>query len=85
MLALVGIGLVAHGLNMFHYPSFTLRDDEGIYAAQAWAVLRLGQLSPYTYFYDHAPGGWLLLAAWMAWGILSARRYSSRRAREMAA
>jgi NADH-quinone oxidoreductase subunit H len=32
--------------------------------------------------------GWplaLLLAAWMVWGILSARRYSTRRAREMAA
>jgi hypothetical protein len=64
--ALMGIGLVAHGLNMFSYPAFTYKDDEGIYAAQAWAVLREGRLSPYTYFYDHAPGGWLLLAAWMA-------------------
>ena len=40
-------------------------DDEGIYAAQAWAVLRLGRLAPYTYFYDHAPAGWILIAAWM--------------------
>ncbi|HEV2123305.1 MAG TPA: glycosyl hydrolase family 8, partial [Chloroflexota bacterium] len=40
-------------------------DDEGIYVAQAWAVLREGRLSPYTYVYDHAPGGWILLAAWM--------------------
>jgi endo-1,4-beta-D-glucanase Y len=51
---------------MFQYPSFTGSDDEGIYAAQAWAVLRQGQLSPYTYVYDHAPGGWLLVAGWMA-------------------
>lgn len=60
------IGLLAHGLNMFNYPAFTFNGDEGIYTQQALAVLRLGQLSPYTYFYDHAPGGWILLAAWMA-------------------
>src|SRR6266852_4064473 len=66
LLALAAVGLVSHGLNMFQYPSFTGIDDEGIYAAQAWAVLREGQLSPYTYVYDHVPGGWILLAAWMA-------------------
>ena len=31
---------------------------------RAWSVLREGQLNPYTYIYDHAPGGWLLIAAW---------------------
>jgi endo-1,4-beta-D-glucanase Y len=61
---LIVVALVAQSLNMFNYPSFTLKDDEGIYAAQAWAVLREGSLAPYTYFYDHAPGGWLLLAGW---------------------
>src|ERR1700720_515465 len=66
LLALAGVGLVSHGLNMFQYPSFTGIDDEGIYAAQAWAVLRQGQLSPYTYVYDHVPGGWMVVAAWMA-------------------
>ncbi|HEU5098796.1 MAG TPA: glycosyltransferase family 39 protein [Roseiflexaceae bacterium] len=60
------IGLLAHGLNMFNYPAFTFNGDEGIYTQQALAVLRLGKLSPYTYFYDHAPAGWILLAAWMA-------------------
>jgi endo-1,4-beta-D-glucanase Y len=65
VVALVGLGLLAHGLNMAGYPAFTLKDDEGIYVSQAWAVLREGRLSPYTYFYDHAPAGWLLLAAWM--------------------
>lgn len=62
--ALVLVGLVAHGLNMFNYPGFTLTDDEGIYAGQAWSVLREGQLSPYTYIYDHAPAGWIAIAGW---------------------
>jgi endo-1,4-beta-D-glucanase Y/4-amino-4-deoxy-L-arabinose transferase-like glycosyltransferase len=65
VLALVAVALLAHGLNMFHYPAFSYKDDEGIYIAQAWALLREGQLAPYTYFYDHAPGGWILLAFWM--------------------
>jgi 4-amino-4-deoxy-L-arabinose transferase-like glycosyltransferase len=60
------IGMVAHGFNMFNFPSFTFNGDEGIYTEQALAVLHMGQLSPYTYFYDHAPGGWIFLAAWMA-------------------
>src|SRR6266498_4622457 len=64
--ALVLIGLIAHGFNMFNYPAFTFNGDEGIYTGQALAVLRLGQLAPYTYFYDHAPAGWIMLAAWMA-------------------
>jgi endo-1,4-beta-D-glucanase Y/4-amino-4-deoxy-L-arabinose transferase-like glycosyltransferase len=65
MLGLVCVGLVMHGLNMFNYPALNRFDDEGIYMSQAWSVLRLGQLAPYTYFYDHAPGGWLLLAGWL--------------------
>jgi endo-1,4-beta-D-glucanase Y len=66
LLALVAVAVVSHGLNMFQFPSFTGIDDEGIYASQAWAILREGQLSPYTYVYDHVPGGWILVAAWMA-------------------
>ncbi|HEX2913295.1 MAG TPA: glycosyltransferase family 39 protein [Chloroflexia bacterium] len=64
ILALCLVGFLAHTINMLDYPSFTFKDDEGIYAGQAWAVLRLGRLTPYTYFYDHAPAGWLLAAAW---------------------
>ena len=37
-------------------------DDEGTYVAQAWAVQHWGQLGHYTYWYDHPPLGWLLLA-----------------------
>ncbi len=65
VLGLLLIGLLAQGLNMFNYPASTLVDDQGIYASQAWAVLREGRLSPYTYIYDHAPGGWILIAGWM--------------------
>ncbi len=37
-------------------------DDEGTYTAQAWAVFHLGQLTHYTYWYDHPPLGWLQIA-----------------------
>jgi Dolichyl-phosphate-mannose-protein mannosyltransferase len=41
-------------------------DDEGTYVAQAWAVQHWGTLAHYTYWYDHPPLGWLLIAAWTA-------------------
>ncbi|MBV9356053.1 MAG: glycosyltransferase family 39 protein [Chloroflexi bacterium] len=66
VLGLVLVALVAHGINMFDFVAATAKDDEGIYTAQAWAVLREHRLAPYTYAYDHAPAGWLLLAVWMA-------------------
>jgi 4-amino-4-deoxy-L-arabinose transferase-like glycosyltransferase len=61
-LAALGIGLVTHIYNIFHYPLYLT--DEGIYVEQAWSVLRLGRLAPYTYTYDHAPFGWLTIAGW---------------------
>ena len=39
-------------------------DDEGTYVAQAYAVSRLGELSHYTYWYDHPPLGWIQIALW---------------------
>lgn len=36
-------------------------DDEGVYTAQALWVTQ-GELAPYTYWYDHPPLGWMLLA-----------------------
>lgn len=57
-------GLVTHGWNVFKYPLYL--SDEGIYMEQAWSVLREGKLSPYTYFYDHAPMGWMTIAGWVA-------------------
>ncbi len=64
ILALILVGLVAQGLNMFNYPAFTLLDDEGIYAEQARSVLQGHSLTPYTYNYDHAPVGWMLISGW---------------------
>jgi 4-amino-4-deoxy-L-arabinose transferase-like glycosyltransferase len=60
---LMVIALISHAFNMFGYPLYL--GDEGIYMEQAWAVLRLGKLAPYTYFYDHAPAGWLLISLWL--------------------
>ncbi len=57
-------GAVTHGYNLFNYPLYVT--DEGIYIQQAWSVLREARLSPYTYFYDHAPAGWLVIAGWVA-------------------
>jgi 4-amino-4-deoxy-L-arabinose transferase-like glycosyltransferase len=57
------VGAVTHGWNTFRYPLYLT--DEGIYSEQAWAVLHEGRLSPYTYFYDHAPLGWLVIAGWV--------------------
>jgi 4-amino-4-deoxy-L-arabinose transferase-like glycosyltransferase len=55
-------GLITHGYHMFQYPLYNT--DEGIYMERAWAVIREDRLSPQTYFYDHAPGGWIILALW---------------------
>ena len=55
-------GLATLGYHLFEYPLYAT--DEGIYMERAWAVIHLGQLNPYTYIYDHAPGGWLFIAAW---------------------
>lgn len=57
------VAAVTHGYNAFRYPLYLT--DEGIYLEQAWSVLREGRLSPYTYFYDHAPMGWLAISAWV--------------------
>lgn len=51
-----------HGSNMFAFPYY--ESDEGTYTSQAWSVMTEGTLSPYTYWYDHPPLGWLSIAAW---------------------
>ncbi len=50
-----------YSVNLAGWPRYF--DDEGTYYSQAWAVQHLGALSPYTYWYDHPPVGWLQLAA----------------------
>jgi len=54
------LGVRLHG--MASGPPY--RDDEGTYMAQAWAVAHQGSLAHYTYWYDHPPLGWLLIAVW---------------------
>ena len=61
--AIVLIALV-HLINISNWPLFF--DDEGTYVAEAWAVYMRGDLAHYTYWYDHPPGGWLQLAAFLA-------------------
>jgi len=39
-------------------------DDEGTYVAQAWSLIHQGRLSHYTYWYDHPPLGWIVIAGW---------------------
>lgn len=64
LLAAMATGALTHGWHLFWYPLYIT--DEGIYMEQAWSVLRQGSLSPYTYFYDHAPAGWLVIAGWVS-------------------
>ncbi|MET0303963.1 MAG: hypothetical protein ABW040_07910 [Microbacteriaceae bacterium] len=39
-------------------------DDEGTYTAQAWSIFNLGELTHYTYWYDHPPLGWMQIAGY---------------------
>jgi 4-amino-4-deoxy-L-arabinose transferase-like glycosyltransferase len=55
-------GLITHGYHLFDYPLYST--DEGIYIERAWAIVREDRLSPQTYYYDHAPGGWIFIALW---------------------
>ncbi len=59
---LVTIAAIAHGYNMASFPYF--ESDEGTYMAQAWSLIKMRELAPYTYWYDHAPGGWVQIAVW---------------------
>lgn len=56
------IAAISHSFNMFGYPLYL--GDEGIYMSQAYAVAKLGKITPYTYWYDHSPVGWLQIALW---------------------
>ncbi|MEV0715282.1 hypothetical protein [Asanoa sp. NPDC050611] len=56
---LVATGLV-RGIGMSTFPRYV--DDPGTYLSQAWSLQYEGTLSPYSYFYDHAPAGWIQIA-----------------------
>ncbi|HWD53598.1 MAG TPA: hypothetical protein VG346_00685 [Acidimicrobiales bacterium] len=58
---LIVVGIV-HGVGLSRMPLPV--DDEGTYMAQAWAIQVRHALTPYTYWYDHPPVGWIQLAGW---------------------
>jgi hypothetical protein len=62
MAGLAGVVGTVHAWGMGRSPAFF--DDEGTYVSQAWAVDKAHVLAPYTYWYDHPPLGWVLLAGW---------------------
>lgn len=62
--AVLVLGFISHAYHLFRYPLYL--SDEGIYTEQAWSVLKHAKLAPYTYIYDHAMFGWLLMAGWAA-------------------
>lgn len=74
LLPLLALTAVARAVNLAGTPQRF--DDEGTYVAQAYAVLRWGALSHYTYWYDHPPVGWMQIAGYLgATGALD--RHSS--------
>ncbi len=56
-LAVFTATLISHGLNLWHYPVF--EGDEGVYTAQGWWLVNFAKITPYSYWYDHSPFGWL--------------------------
>lgn len=59
------LALVTALINLSGAPGYA--EDEGTYTAQAFSIFD-GRLAPYTYWYDHPPLGWILIApfAWLA-------------------
>ena len=59
LLALVG---AVHAVGSSTFPRWV--DDPGTYLSQAWSFQYEHALSPYSYFYDHTPAGWIAMALW---------------------
>ncbi|SBN62711.1 4-amino-4-deoxy-L-arabinose transferase [Curtobacterium sp. 9128] len=62
VLPVVAIAALVQAWNMGGIPQRI--DDEGTYTAQAWAITHLGELTHYTYWYDHPPLGWIQIAGY---------------------
>ena len=63
LILLLAVSAGLHGFRMFEYPYY--ESDEGTYMSQAWSLIETGDLTPYTYWYDHPPLGWIAIAAWI--------------------
>lgn len=62
LLPVVAVTVFVQAWNMSGTPQRI--DDEGTYTAQAWAITNLGELTHYTYWYDHPPLGWIQIAGY---------------------
>jgi 4-amino-4-deoxy-L-arabinose transferase-like glycosyltransferase len=62
LLPVVAITVIVQAWNMSGTPQRI--DDEGTYTAQAWAIMHLGEITHYTYWYDHPPLGWIQIAGY---------------------
>lgn len=62
LLPVLAIVAVVQRINMTGAPQRI--DDEGTYTAQAFAISHLGELTHYTYWYDHPPLGWIQIAGY---------------------
>ncbi|KAA9108400.1 ArnT family glycosyltransferase [Microbacterium rhizomatis] len=62
LLPALAVGLVVNAINLGGSPQRI--DDEGTYTAQAWAIGHLGDLTHYTFWYDHPPLGWIQIAGY---------------------
>ncbi len=56
------VSVAAHATNMFQFPYY--ENDEATYTSRAWTFVTDGRLDVYTYRYDHAPLGWIILGFW---------------------
>jgi len=63
IIIIIFISAILHANNMFSYPYY--ESDEGTYISQAWSIVKEGKLSPYTYWYDHPPLGWIIISWWV--------------------
>ena len=62
LVAALALAALFTGLNMFHFPNY--ESDEGTYMGSAWAMFERGELSYYTYNYDHPFIGWFQIGTW---------------------
>lgn len=57
---LVSIKLAVVFVNIGGYPY--IENDEATYSLRALSFANSGELDYYTYWYDHAPGGWIIMS-----------------------
>ena len=56
------VATLSHAWNMFGFPYY--ENDEATYTARAVTFISDGELDVYTYRYDHAPLGWMIMGLW---------------------